>query len=102
MLQIVTANRLVDGEVVWLGTCGQWVETVDAAQSFDSKEAVEEALALGAKAIADRLIVDVYALDVVIEDGRIVPVKLREKIRAKGPTIRTDLGKQAVRNRGAA
>lgn len=102
MLQIVTANRLGDGEVVWLGTGGQWVETVEAAQVFDSKEAVAEALALGARAVAERLIVEPYEIDVTQKDGRIVPVRLREKIRATGPTFRTDLGKQAARARGAA
>ena len=102
MSKIVTANRLEDGEVVWLGTGGQWVETVEAAHLLDDKDAVTRALAFAASAVTDRVIVEPYEIDVSLEDGAIVPVKLREKIRAKGPTIRADLGKQAVRSRGAA
>ncbi len=39
--------------------------------------------------------VDVKLIDVDLVDGAIVPVRLRERIRAAGPTNRTDLGKQA-------
>jgi hypothetical protein len=40
-------------------------------------------------------VVDVNLIDVTVVDGLVEPVRLREKIRAAGPTIRTDLGKQA-------
>ena len=102
MLQIVTANRLTDGDVVWLGTGGQWVETVEAAQCFDSVKTVAKALELAAQAVSNRLVVEPYEIDVTRAAGRIVPVKLREKIRSQGPTFRTDLGKQAVRSLGVA
>jgi hypothetical protein len=36
-----------------------------------------------------------YLFDVREAAGRTVPVKVREAIRAAGPTVRTDLGKQA-------
>ncbi len=36
-----------------------------------------------------------YLFEARIEDGAIRPVKEREIIRAAGPTVRTDLGKQA-------
>ena len=39
--------------------------------------------------------VDVNLIDVDLVDGEIVPLRLRERIRAAGPTNRTDLGKQA-------
>ncbi|TIX08984.1 MAG: DUF2849 domain-containing protein, partial [Mesorhizobium sp.] len=37
----------------------------------------------------------VNLIDVTVVDGLVEPVRLREKIRAAGPTIREDLGKQA-------
>jgi hypothetical protein len=40
-------------------------------------------------------VVDVNLIDVEFIDGGIHPTRLRERIRAAGPTIRTDLGKQA-------
>jgi hypothetical protein len=42
-----------------------------------------------------REVVGPYLFDVRLEDGLAVPVKVREAIRAAGPTIRPDLGKQA-------
>ena len=39
--------------------------------------------------------VNPYLFDVRIEDGMAVPVKEREMIRAAGPSVRGDLGKQA-------
>ena len=53
--------------------------------------------AIGAKAYADNEVVDVNLIDAEVVDGVVEPVRLREKIRAAGPTIRGDLGKQAER-----
>jgi hypothetical protein len=40
-------------------------------------------------------VVDVNLIDVEIVDGSVRPLRLRERIRAAGPTTRNDLGKQA-------
>jgi hypothetical protein len=40
-------------------------------------------------------VLDVDIIDVELVDGAIVPIRLRERIRAAGPTNRADLGKQA-------
>ena len=52
--------------------------------------------AIGAKAYADNEVVDVNLIDADVVNGAVEPVRLREKIRAAGPTIRNDLGKQAA------
>ena len=44
---------------------------------------------------ARNLVVDVYAFPVEVRNGHVVPKALREAIRAAGPTVRRDLGKQA-------
>ncbi|PVB59455.1 DUF2849 domain-containing protein [Labrenzia sp. 011] len=94
-MKVITANRLLSGEVVWLGDGGRWVERVTLARIFEGKEAVAEGLAQGMASKDRQEVVDVYELDVTVEGGVIVPVRLREKIRAAGPTIHPDLGKQA-------
>jgi len=93
-LKAITANRLRDGTVVFLGPDAGWVERLEDAALFED---AEPALA-AAKAQADRdqFGVDVYAFDVTVTDGQRLPVKTRERIRALGPTVRTDLGKQAA------
>ncbi len=94
-MKVVTANRLTDGEVVWLGAQGVWAEMLNEAEALSTKEAEQKALDL-AHASADRQeVVDVYVIDVILEEGRLIPQKLREMIRAAGPTTRVDLGKQA-------
>ena len=41
-------------------------------------------------------VVSAYLMPVAIEAGRIVPQSQREWIRAFGPTVRQDIGKQAA------
>ena len=99
--KLVTANRLADGEVVWLGANDAWVETIDAALVLEDESAVEAAEAAAARAIAGNQVVDVATIDVTRKGAGFVPVRLRERIRAAGPTFRTDLGKQAQSDRAS-
>ncbi|MBD8878148.1 MULTISPECIES: DUF2849 domain-containing protein [Roseibium] len=94
-MKVVTANRLLDGEVVWQGADGAWVELLSLAHVLEGKDEVAKALELAAQSIADREVVEAYAMDVTQDEGRIVPVRLREMIRAAGPTTHPELGKQA-------
>lgn len=94
-LKALKANRLSDGEAVWLTVAGTWSDSVSTARvegDADSHAALET---LGAKADADAMVVDVELIDVHYEAGNPVPSKLKERIRALGPTVRLDLGKQA-------
>jgi hypothetical protein len=91
MAQVLTANRLSDGEVVYLASNGAWVESIAAAQVVTPADS-DAALATGQAAERDLKIVHAYLFDIT-PDRR--PVKMREIIRAAGPTVRRDLGKQA-------
>ena len=92
--QILTANRLRDGDVVYW-RAGDWVEDLQAADCFADKAAAERALQDAAAFVAGRIVVSPYLFEVRHEDGRFRPVKERELIRAAGPSVRKDLGKQA-------
>lgn len=92
--QILTANRLRDGEVVYWRS-GSWVEALEEAEVFSDKAAADAALKAADKAVRDRIVVTPYLFDVRREGGAIRPVKEREIIRAAGPTVRPDLGKQS-------
>jgi len=94
-MKVITANRLLNGDVVWLAEGGAWVERVTLARIFDGKEAVADGLAEGAAAEKNQEVVGVYEMDVTVEEGVIIPVRLREKIRAAGPTTHLQFGKQA-------
>ena len=92
MPQVLTANRLSDGEVVYLAADGAWVGDIAGAQVLGNIPEGEAALAKGAEAERERQIVHAYLFDITPERR---PVKMREVIRAAGPTVRRDLGKQA-------
>lgn len=96
-MKILTANRLIDGEAVWYAG-GAWAETIDKAEVASDKAAEERLEAIGAAAFAANEVVDVNLIDVDVVDGAIEPLRLRERIRAAGPTNRNDLGKQARPN----
>ena len=95
MLKVLTANRLTDGIAVWLGANGEWLDQIDHALIARHPEAIEALEKAGKSAFDENLIVDVAVIDVDEVDGEIFPIRLRERIRAKGPTFRADLGKQA-------
>ena len=92
MTKAITANRLVDGLVVFWTQDGSWTERLSEALVAD-----EETLApLLAKAEAqDTVVVGAYLIDVASGGPGVQASRNREDIRAKGPTIRVDLGKQA-------
>jgi hypothetical protein len=94
-MKILTANRLTDGEAVWFSTGQAWAETIDNAELARDKAGEERLEAIGNAAFLNNEVVDVDLIDVQLVDGAIRPIRLREQIRAKGPTNRNDLGKQA-------
>ena len=94
-MKILTANRLIDGEVVWYAAGFGWIETIAHADIAGDKEAEARLEAIGKAGLAANLVVDVDLIDVELAGGAIRPIRLRERIRAAGPTIRNDLGKQA-------
>lgn len=87
MLQVVSANRLTDGTVVYLGPQGNWVEQLDEAAVFASEAECEAGLEKGRAAVAANLIVDPFAVAVAEEAGSRRAVSLRDAICALGPTI---------------
>lgn len=93
--QVVTANRLADGVVVFLGLRG-WVEDLERASIASTPEAVNALDALGRQGVAVNEVVDAYLIEVAAEHGRLQPTVLRERLRTLGPSVRPDLGKQAA------
>jgi hypothetical protein len=84
----ITANRLDDGRVVFLDDVGGWVPTLVEARLLADGAELEKASAY-AKAQHDaRVVVEPYPVDIVIVDGLPVPARIRERIRAQGPTVR--------------
>ncbi len=94
--QMLTANRLVDGDVLYWRD-GGWVETLRDGQVFDTPAQADAALAAAQAFVTGNVVVNPYLFDVRVDASGLHPVKEREIIRAAGPTVRADLGKQASR-----
>ncbi len=85
--KVLTANRLIDGVAVWLDANGQWIEDLQGALVARHPEAVASLEAIGKRDFAENRVVDVAVVDVQEQDGKLWPIRLRERIRAQGPTM---------------
>lgn len=91
-LAALTASDLRDGAVVFWAQ-GVWARRFADAQLFDTTEPGQ--VALDSAKAQPTIVVDPYLIDLVLEDGVAVPTSYRERVRALGPTIHPDMGKQA-------
>lgn len=87
MPDVISANRLADGIVVFYDARGQWAEGLAMAAIFPGKAETEAALLRARADEAMNVVVDVYAFAVKPGTAPPQPVTLRDAIRAKGPTI---------------
>ena len=93
--QILTANRLIDGAVVFLAADGSWNTHLTGVHVAADKESAAALEAIGARDAAAQIVVAPYLIDVAEEGGRYVPTRYRERIRAFGPSTHPELAKQA-------
>ena len=93
-LQILTANRLKTGEVLYWRQ-GDWVEGLNVAELFFEAEAADAALAAAQAFVSANQVVAPYLFEVRQDKNGLRPVKERENIRSLGPSVRPDTGKQA-------
>ena len=84
-MDILTGNELVSGATVYLSRSGLWVEDLRQARVFLKEEAEARDAALD----ASRNTMRINSLEietVQLRDGTIYPDRIRERIRAAGPT----------------
>ena len=89
--QVVTANRLSDGVVVYLAGDGGWTNRIEDSWVSDTEADNDAVMQLAATAVANRQVIDPYLIEVKVTDAAVVPVSYREVIRATGPSVRPDL-----------
>jgi sulfite reductase (NADPH) hemoprotein beta-component len=94
-LQVLTANRLRDGDVVYWQN-GAWADHFADADVFNDKAAADAALKAAQAFVTGRVVVTPYLFGVREDGGRIRAIEEREIIRSEGPSVRRDLGKQAM------
>jgi len=90
--KVLTANRLIEGDVVYYGYNGKWVLSHDDALFLEDEVQANDLLASANKQ-AD-LLVGAYLADAILQDGKPVPTHFREDFRTRGPSNYAH-GKQA-------
>ena len=90
-MKAITANRLSDGAVLWLGRDGSFSDRFEDAALYTDEEA---AAALARTSAWTTVIAGAYLIEAEA-GGPVGREALRETIRRNGPTVRRDLGKQA-------
>jgi len=85
IMEILTGNELMSGATVYLDRDGHWVEELQQARLFlaEELEAKEAAIAATKKTLR---INSLEVETVTLRDGAIYPDRIRERIRADGPT----------------
>jgi hypothetical protein len=91
--QVVTANRLGDGRVVYLADGHLWVEAIGRARVAANEAEGNALLAIAEKAVADRAVVGPYLIEVKVEGDRVTPTRYRELLRALGPSSHPEFGR---------
>jgi hypothetical protein len=86
--QVLTANRLRAGDVVYLAVNDDWVpELARASVAFDAGQ-LAALKAIADRAVAAQHVVAVYEMDVGTASGAPTPTSVKERIRAaRGPSI---------------
>lgn len=84
-MEILTGNELMSGATVYLDAGGHWVEDLQQARVFAKTEAEAKEAAIAATKKTLR-IVSLETETVTLRDGVIHPDRIRERIRAEGPT----------------
>ncbi len=96
---IVSANRLRDGRVVYFAARNAWRPTLAAGRRASGRDGGERLLAEAMQAASARQVIDPYLVELdgateaanraATGAGTARPKRLRERIRAGGPSVET-------------
>nr|WP_298798234.1 DUF2849 domain-containing protein [uncultured Acetobacter sp.] len=86
---VITANRLLDGRIVWLASDGQWQPLIQDAKIYPNS-AIEDALKVCNARAQEEALVGIYGVQVTLTASGPQPVTSRERIRAAGPSVHPD------------
>jgi sulfite reductase (NADPH) hemoprotein beta-component len=87
MPQMIIANRLKDGIVVFLAAGERWVPKIADGLVIEGESERERLFAMAKAHEAQSLVVDPNLIEVVVGPNGPRPKAIRESIRAFGPTI---------------
>jgi hypothetical protein len=95
-VKLITAHELRTGAVVYWTRERNWAPRLTDAEAFEDDIAETELVTAKSQ---PTLVTSVYLVAIGLDGAPVAREYLRETIRANGPTVRRDLGKQAERAR---
>ena len=96
---VITANRLIEGNVVYLDENDCWSDHLANAATLSSEQQVQTKLIIAADYVARQVVLDPYAVEIDCNGpGELVPVRARERIRASGPSVSINAVRQSCMN----
>jgi hypothetical protein len=91
--QIITANRLSDGAVVYFTSGKNWSMNFADGAVWNDQESAEAALTESKEWVKARVVVEPYLFDVAVTEAGPKPISARERIRADHkPSFEPDHG----------
>jgi hypothetical protein len=90
MPQMIIANRLRDGVVVFLAPNEGWEPAIEAGTLIDNEADAAKLMGVATRHVDECKVIDPQLIDVEVTGGQPRPTAIREAIRAFGPTVRTD------------
>lgn len=96
-LDIVSANRLTDGRVVYLTRDDGWSESIIDGRTAATEEESTVLLADAERAVTAGIVVSPYLISMADDGGAFAPLHFRERIRLFGPKHNRAEGQPASR-----
>ena len=87
MQQMIIANELRSGEVVFLSEEGNWVNNIDKATVALDIDQANKLLTLAQEAEHNNKVVGAELVEIEAQDKQPFPKDIREAIRVNGPTV---------------
>ncbi len=87
MLTIISANRLIDGLIVFRDAEGGWTTAAAKAMRFTSKEDLEKGLEQARADFAANKVVEIEPVELKEGPDGPVAVTMRDRVRLSGPSI---------------
>ena len=82
--KVITANHLLNGNVVYLNSQFDWVNNLSDAKVFTDETSIDEAI-INANS-QQHVVVGVYSINIAVLNEIITPKHFREQFRNKGPS----------------
>lgn len=85
-MRLLTGNDLKTGDVIW------WTGEGWSRHLAEAADAGHDAESILAREDAERRVNAGYVVEAELTDAGPMPLHIKDRIRASGPTVRTDLG----------